>query len=446
MTDLLPVPINASAPSLAVVAGAGVPRGNAGETGPPPEAAAPPFAVTLDAFLDAQTTPPPAPLSPPARQGLADSGKDVPVTLSGADDTAEDDTGAALALAPWLPVAASALDPAPTDHPAVSAQALAADAACAQPVPPGSRQSPDGHLLPFPGGSGSQSPAAGASQPGVALGRGSGGLMQMAQSPTMPTTPTLSPAVAPIEPGRDGDALSVAAKSVEPAVVIAAGGAPATDRAERTVPLARTLQLQIIQAGTPPRPAGQVFAAALAETPVWQARPMRALPRGDDATLAALSLTPAIGGDRPVVLPVADAAGASVDLTQDPGLQRMIDRIETLRDDADSRDTRIRLVPDALGAVDVAVRRDGEHLHVRFTAEHDATRALIAEAQPRLTELAAARGVRIAGTSIDTGAPGSDGGGAALPQPRAAPRRAATPATPATRASVADLSTDQRLA
>jgi len=160
------------------------------------------------------------------------------------------------------------------------------------------------------------------------------------------------------------------------------------------------------------------------------AQPQPAAPGTDAirADLAALGLAPAARDDRkrgtddPVfqpmtmttnvalqnaVQPTADTRHVPLDLRGDAGLQKMIDHIELLRDDADAHDTRIRLVPDALGAVDVAVRRQGDSLHVHFTAETAATRALLTEAQPRLVELADARGVRIAGASVDGGSGGS---------------------------------------
>ena len=101
----------------------------------------------------------------------------------------------------------------------------------------------------------------------------------------------------------------------------------------------------------------------------------------------------------------------------------MIDRIEVLRDDANARDTRIRLVPDALGSIDLSVRKDGDAVHVHFTAENQATRTLLAEAQPRLAELAEARGVKLGGATVDTGT-----GGGANYQPRFEPARAQAPA------------------
>lgn len=167
--------------------------------------------------------------------------------------------------------------------------------------------------------------------------------------------------------------------------------------------------ISTIAVSTTPQPAGQVFAAAFATAASWRERAPLERPVSVDSDPAAptppLGFTTAVDlGSTTPVQPTGDAQRAPLDLTQDTGVQRMIDHIEVLRDHADSRDTRIRLVPDALGSVDVAVRQVGERIHVSFTAEHEATRALIADAQPRLTELAAERGVRIVGSSVATDA------------------------------------------
>ena len=122
----------------------------------------------------------------------------------------------------------------------------------------------------------------------------------------------------------------------------------------------------------------------------------------------------------------------------------MIERIDILRDAANATDTRIRLIPDALGTIDVSVRKDGDTLHVHFAAEQAATRSLLQEAQPRLAELADARGIRLSQGSVDTGAG----------QQQQQQQRAATPHQPsapararAGTATAADTdSTDTRLA
>ncbi|WP_034157880.1 flagellar hook-length control protein FliK [Sphingomonas sp. ERG5] len=204
----------------------------------------------------------------------------------------------------------------------------------------------------------------------------------------------------------------------------------------------------VLTAGTPvspppvstAQPAGQAFAAAILAAAGHGQRGATEDDRPMTATALASTLTAIAEAHRPIVQATADAQRAPLDLRQDTGLQAMIDRIEILRDDADSRDTRIRLVPDALGAVDVAVRKHGDTLHVHFAAENAATRTLLNDAQPRLAELAEARGVRIAQSSVDSG---GNGTGRQPHQP--APVLAAAPAR--IRPAVdTETNTDQRIA
>lgn len=147
-------------------------------------------------------------------------------------------------------------------------------------------------------------------------------------------------------------------------------------------------------------PAGQAFAAAIAAAAL-QGRDER--DSSETHTPLAIATAALDRLHTTAVAAPADARQAALDLRQDSGLQGMIDHIETLRDGANAGDTRIRLVPDALGAVDVSVRRDGERVHVHFNAENQASARLIAEAQPRLAELAEARGVKLGQTSVDSG-------------------------------------------
>jgi hypothetical protein len=96
------------------------------------------------------------------------------------------------------------------------------------------------------------------------------------------------------------------------------------------------------------------------------------------------------------------AQGQALDMGRQDWPQKMIDHIEALRDGANANDTSIRLKPEALGRVDIALRThtDGA-ISVRFTAEQPTTRALIADATPQLSAAAEARGIRLAGTSVD---------------------------------------------
>ncbi len=102
-----------------------------------------------------------------------------------------------------------------------------------------------------------------------------------------------------------------------------------------------------------------------------------------------------------------DVQQTPLDLRHNHWPERMIERIEGLRDAADALDTRIRLVPDALGTIDIGLRREGEVVHVHFAAEQAATTRLLHDAQPRLGELAEARGWKLGSSTAD--ASGSSG-------------------------------------
>ncbi|CAN5377832.1 hypothetical protein BH10PSE14_BH10PSE14_05430 [soil metagenome] len=269
---------------------------------------------------------------------------------------------------------------------------------------------------------------------------------------------TLAPALAapppPAVPPTGATALPGGVTLLDPGAA-AVAATSATDlsppNAPRMAASAGTPRFNLAAMLTPPvdpasatvQPARQAFAAALA------ALSARAPKRDDDATdpqaLTAAIVAPTGDTLIPAAVPqVADGKGAALDLRHDRGLRGMIDHIEALRDDADAHDTRIRLVPDALGTVDVAVRRDGDAVHVRFSSANEATRAVLNDAQPRLAELAQASGLRIAGSSVDSG---FGGGGQPHPQPQSptpSPRPGRAQRVDAVRAD--DAATDQRLA
>nr|WP_244655521.1 flagellar hook-length control protein FliK [Sphingomonas sp. CFBP 13603] len=114
-----------------------------------------------------------------------------------------------------------------------------------------------------------------------------------------------------------------------------------------------------------------------------------------------------------------------------------------LRDAANATDTRIRLIPDALGAIDVSMRKDGDTVHVHFNAEQAATRTLLADAQPRLAELAEARGLKLGQAMLGGGNTGSNAGSSQQRAPATtnAPNRAT-----AASAVIADPTEDTRIA
>ncbi|HEY0624276.1 flagellar hook-length control protein FliK [Sphingomonas sp.] len=158
--------------------------------------------------------------------------------------------------------------------------------------------------------------------------------------------------------------------------------------------------------------AGQVFAAAISASFDSIAAPA-ARTADPVAVQAQASATEQL---RTMVQAMAGADQAPLDLSRDDWTGKMVDRIATLREAAEAADTRIRLAPENLGNVDVSIRRDGDRLHVHFTAENPAARQLLTEAAPRLAELAEARGVKLGQTSVDAGAGGQSQGQSSQPQ------------------------------
>jgi len=111
------------------------------------------------------------------------------------------------------------------------------------------------------------------------------------------------------------------------------------------------------------------------------------------------------------VTAASQAQDAALDTQHQQWTAKMLDRIEALRDAAPVRETRISLMPEGLGKVDIAIRQDDAGLHVQFSTDTQSARQLIADAQPKLAEIAQERGIRIGSTSVDTNAAGSNGGG-----------------------------------
>jgi flagellar hook-length control protein FliK len=258
----------------------------------------------------------------------------------------------------------------------------------------------------------------------AAIAQGQG--LPAQQQAAVPNAPTTTP-IAPTPPIADPSqaAIEIAAAAAHPDLTGATPAAATRDNGMAVQPkldlsdTARVASDATVTATASPaipapiapaqpstaQPAAQVFAEAiLAAQPGANAHSaQRKDDPADPAPLALAATT--IDSARPgnvhaAVAPQRDA----LDLTQDKGLRQMIDHIETLRDNADAADTRIRLTPAGLGTVDVAVRKDGDIVHVHFSAEQEATRTLITDAQPRLAQLAEARGIRLGDTSVSGGA------------------------------------------
>lgn len=256
----------------------------------------------------------------------------------------------------------------------------------------------------------------GSAQPGVP------GSAPTAAAPPLPAT------AAPVMPGPlampGGPATDGAAALAMPAAD-RAGGPLLSGRALRAArlgpdPLRDAAPASIASPG--PGPAGQ----GIGSTPAL-------LPDTGAAAPAAPAPLP------PPLLPGAAAAAAPVrapepqiDTGRNDWMQAMIAQITDSQAEGGARAARIRLLPDALGAVDIRIVERGDGMHVELAADTPQARALLADAQPRLHELAEARGLRLAQSSIDaalSGGPFGQSGQRRTPQePPSAPpppRRAA---------------------
>jgi hypothetical protein len=230
------------------------------------------------------------------------------------------------------------------------------------------------------------------------------------------------------------DALPTDAPLMTPPVV----GTPRWTATEATAPV----ELAVAQPGAvQPQPgtvasAAQVFGAAI----------QVASKARDDTEAKTGSLESLLGSAAPAPLvqsAPATAQHAALDMRQERWPHAMIERIDMLRDAANATDTRIRLIPDALGAIDVSMRKDGDTVHVHFNAEQAATRTLLADAQPRLAELAEARGLKLGQAMLGDGNTSSNAGSSQQRAPATtnAPNRAT-----AASAVIADPTEDTRIA
>jgi flagellar hook-length control protein FliK len=209
--------------------------------------------------------------------------------------------------------------------------------------------------------------------------------------------------------------------------------APAADRAMAVGEPRGTLQ----PPAAAPEPKAEPQLAALPLTPAARAEaaPLPRITTGRSLRERATELT----GPTLAPAPTAPAAFAPVaaqplDVSTRAWPAAMMARIEALREAADAVDTSIRILPDALGAIDVSVRKDGEVTHVHLAAEQAQTARLLAEAQPKLAELADARGLKLQTSAGGTGSGQPDARGQPQPQQPAAP----PPASPAARAETPD--------
>lgn len=257
-------------------------------------------------------------------------------------------------------------------------------------------------------------------------------------SPPVPATPTgMTPRLAVDGEVTAGERETLPAPSLpvagagtgtaaEPELDAAPSPEPQPEVPEQAAPI----ELRVAAPAAPaeaPAPVSQLAAALFAAGPATPAETRRTLvqdlqPAGGPAAFA------------DIVRPHAIAAAAAVqqgalDMRREEWMGRMVEHIEALRDAGPARETRLSLAPEALGKVEVSIRQDGDRIHVHFATETQTARQLIADAQPRLAELAEARGVKLGQTSIDSGhaGQGSRERQPDLPPQSFAPRAPETP-------------------
>lgn len=245
-------------------------------------------------------------------------------------------------------------------------------------------------------------------------------------APTEPTATTPSLPSGPLtvtQPAQASATIGLLAAVMPQTVPPATPSAP--DRA------AATLDSQTVTATTPPLAMTALPSGPLTVTQPGQASAMvgmlagalrdRSTTKGRDedpidglttATTSTFNPTALATGEmaRPVT-----ATGAAdqkpLDMTQAHWPQGMIERIDRMREDAATADTRIQLSPDALGGIAVAIRHDAGGTHLHFTAEQAQTAMMLADAHATLARLAEDKGMRLGDTAVATGGmAGSDMG------------------------------------
>ncbi|MGW8189945.1 flagellar hook-length control protein FliK [Sphingomonas hankookensis] len=286
-------------------------------------------------------------------------------------------------------------------------------------------------------------------------------------APAAQPVPNSAP-VTRLAPAQPSDTAPVVGVTVDGTTVHAAIDAPTV--APATPPVMRVARTQpsdtapVVEAkvdGTTVRHAVDAPAAAPATTPITRLAPapvpdavaaidvapvdadtLAPRPRRDDDLSVPTTGAPQ-AADAAVLRPVAPtshAAQPTLDTRQPQWVEGMIDRIQTLRESSasNSGETRIRLSPDALGDVEVAIRTgDDGKLHVHFASDNADAGRLLAEAQPRLVQMAEARGLKLGGMQVDVGSQQSqrqaqDQGHPAPRAPRPATTQANTQTTRST--------------
>ncbi|AQR74564.1 hypothetical protein BXU08_13720 [Sphingomonas sp. LM7] len=381
----------------------------------------------------------------PGRQALAEPGKDLPVVASetGEEAEAEDkndrEDGPDIAFAWFATAPITVATPAP---------GLAIEASKPRIAVAGRLSETDASLLPTPLQQGGPvevpAPVAAETEGSPAkpfevagpvltapLDEGAPGIMVPAVEPSLaePVVPTelhLSKTTAP--PVQGGAPSKPVSALLQPIVQQAR---PAEGSIQRTGTTTRRIDAtaasvrassglaQVAAPTAPVHTAPPVFQAPLATEPSGPSLAATVfataldMPRGQRRTTTAADLAGVtVAPSAPealrahVVAASANVEQGALDMRRQEWMGQMVEHIEAMRDASPVRETRISLAPEALGKVDVSIRQEGEHVHVHFTTETQAARQLIADAQPRLSELAEARGLKLGQTSFESGTAG----------------------------------------
>lgn len=362
-------------------------------------------------------------LSAPAPASPRGAGKEFAATTARTED--ED------AVAPTLPVMAPPLAFAPVP-PAPVAPAPVAPA----PVAP----------APF-SAAGPVATDASATPPSPAFG---------ADTPPLPGTATADAVAmtvaAPATTGHTVAGISIAGSDLQAVLAAALGTpdapppAPGTQPADPVRVAADTLRRQSAPAAQPMAFNTEALLAQRVATRVAPAQDAASAPVDVPAVSTDGALSLVVAASTPAAPPPVVASQPAIDITQQALPAAMIAHIEKLRDAADAVSTSIRILPDALGAVDVSITKDGELTHVHLAAENAQTRALLAEAQPKLAELAEQKGMKLGQTSVGTQPGQQQGADQQAPrQHQPAPQLPTAPPR-APRATSTETTTDKRLA
>ena len=137
--------------------------------------------------------------------------------------------------------------------------------------------------------------------------------------------------------------------------------------------------------------------------------PVEQRPRMSTTPIALVTDPASVGLSAPVEATTRITDPAPIDTQASDWIEGMIEQIDVMRDAhaegaSETTTTRIRLSPDALGAIEILLSGEGDAIDVRINADTAAARTLLAEAAPRLADMAEARGLKLA--QGDAGQPG----------------------------------------